>query len=87
MGEPTRGERLGANTRITYALETNRPMKPPLAILTLFLFIGCASTPPTDLEQLHLDLTAKEGTAHYDQWSPASQRKWERAFEATIYSQ
>ena len=59
-------------------------MKTILIPTLLLALAGCATAPAPDLERLHTDLTTKEGTAHYDEWSPRSQRQWERAFEATI---
>ena len=40
---------------------------------------GCAANHP-DLDALHAELTAREGTPHYDHWSTTSQQEWETAF-------
>ena len=41
---------------------------------------GCASAPPTDLAALHNTLAEREGTRHYDDWSPEAQAEWDRAW-------
>ena len=40
---------------------------------------GCAANHP-DLDALHAELTAREGTPHYDHWSTDAQAEWETAF-------
>ena len=52
--------------------------------LCLLALAGCATAPVPDLDRLHTDLTAKEGTAHYDEWSPDAQAEWNSAWKAVM---
>ena len=51
-------------------------------ILACALLSACATAPEPapDLEALHAELAAREGTPHYDHWSTAAQAEWETAF-------
>ena len=51
-------------------------------ILACALLSACATAPEPapDLEALHAERTAREGTPHYDHWSTDAQAEWETAF-------